>query len=186
MLLRLNAGAANSILDWLMPIATEIRNWAPFIIGGLLAIAIFGGGKGRTAVILAIILITASDQLSSSVIKSLVERTRPCHDIEGVRVLYRCGKTFSLPSSHAVNSMAAAIFFGLIYRRWLWPLVCVSVLVSYSRVYLGVHYPFDVLAGWLIGGGLAAMAVWVYHHWAQPFMNRFRLFRDHNGAMGLS
>ncbi len=178
MLLQLNAGAANAFFDWLMPIATELSNWAPFIIGGLLALAIFGGGKGRTVALLAIILITATDQISSNLLKLLFERARPCHDVEGVRVIYRCGNTFSFPSSHAANSMAAAIFFGRLYRRWLWPLVAVSVVVSYSRIYLGVHYPFDTLAGWIIGGGLAGVAVRVYHLWAEPFLNRFRFFRE--------
>ena len=178
LLLRLNAGAANPVCDWLMPIVTELRNWAPFVIGGLLVIAIFGGGKGRTAVLLAIVLLTLTDQLSSSVIKNLVERTRPCHDVDGVRLLYRCGKTFSFPSSHAVSSMAAAVYFGLLYRRLLWPLLAVSILVSYSRIYIGIHYPFDTLAGWALGGGMAAAAVWVYHRWVQAFMNRFRLFQE--------
>jgi undecaprenyl-diphosphatase len=178
MLLRLNAGAANPFFDWLMPIATELRNWWPLAIGGLLAIAIWGGGKGRVAVLLAIVLFTLTDQLASTVIKNLIERPRPCHDVDGVRVLYRCGKTFSFPSGHAMTSMAAAIYFGLMFRRLLWPLIAASVLVSYSRIYLGVHYPFDMLAGWAFGAGLAGAAVWVYHQWAQPFMNRFRLFRE--------
>jgi undecaprenyl-diphosphatase len=184
MLLRLNAGAANPFFDWLMPIATELRNWWPLAIGGLLAIAIWGGGKGRVAVLLAIVLFTLTDQLASTVIKNLIERPRPCHDVDGVRVLYRCGKTFSFPSGHAMTSMAAAIYFGLMFRRLLWPLIAASVLVSYSRIYLGVHYPFDMLAGWLFGGGLAGAAVWVYHRWAQPFMNRFRLFREKSIEVG--
>lgn len=180
--LQLNVGAANSFFDWLMPIATEVRNWAPFIIGGLLAIAIFGGGKGRTVVLLAVILITASDQLSSHVLKPLIGRDRPCHDVEGVRLLYRCGRTLSFPSGHAANSMAAALFFGLAFRRWLWPLIGLSVLVSYSRVYLGVHYPFDVLGGWLLAGILAVpLAIW-HRHCVQPYMNRFRFFRERSRA----
>ncbi len=178
LLLKLNAGAANAVFDWIMPIVTELRNWAPLIIGGLLAVAIFGGGKGRTVVLLAIIMLTASDQLASFVIKPWVGRIRPCHDVEGVRLLYRCGRTLAFPSGHATSSMAAAIFFGVIYRRLLWPLLATSVLVSYSRVYLGIHYPFDALGGWLIGGSLAAMSLWAYYRLVQPFMNRFRLFRD--------
>lgn len=177
LLLLLNAGAANPLFDWLMPIATELLYWAPFIIGGLLAVAIFGGGKGRTAILLAILLFAATDQLSSHVIKPLIARPRPCHDVEGVRVLYRCGKTFAFPSGHATNPMAAAIFFGLLYRRLLWPLLGITLLISYSRIYLGVHYPFDAIGGWILGGGLAGLALWVYHRWAQPYMNRFRLFR---------
>jgi undecaprenyl-diphosphatase len=177
LLLLLNAGAANPFFDWLMPIATELRYWAPFIIGGLLAVAIFGGGKGRTAILLAILLFIATDQLSSHVIKPLVARQRPCHDVEGIRVLYRCGKTFAFPSGHATTPMAAAIFFGLLFRRLLWPLIGITLLISYSRVYLGVHYPFDAVGGWILGGSLAGLALWVYHRWVQPLMNRFRWFR---------
>lgn len=182
LLLLLNVGAANSVFDWLMPIVTELRNWAPFIVGGLLGVAIFGGGRGRTAVVMAIVLITATDQLSSSVIKPLIARPRPCHDVDELRVLYRCGRTFAFPSGHATNSLAAAIFFGFLYKRWLYPLILVAVIVSYSRVYLGVHYPFDVIGGWILGGGLAALALIVYHKWTQPWLGRFRLFRTRGAA----
>lgn len=174
----LNSGVANGVFDWLIPWVTELRHWAPFIIGGLLALAIFGGGKGRGAVLMAIILITATDQLSSHLVKPLIARPRPCHDVEGLRVIYRCGRTFAFPSSHATNSMAAAVFFGLLYRRWLWPLVGLSVLVSYSRIYLGIHYPFDTLAGWILGGGLAVAAYCLYQKPVRLWLNRYRLFRQ--------
>ena len=130
-------------------------------------------------------MIIASDQLASFVIKPWVGRIRPCHDVEGVRLLYMCGKTLAFPSGHATSTMAAAIFFGIIYRRLLWPLLATSVLVSYSRVYLGIHYPFDALGGWLIGGSLAALSLWAYYRLVQPFMNRFRFFRD-AGSVGKS
>ncbi len=181
--LKLNAGAANSVFDWLMPIATEFRNWLPLVVAGLLAIAIFGGGRGRTIVLLSLIMITASDQLASHIIKPIIARERPCHDVEGVRLLYRCGRTFSFPSGHAMTSMAAAIFFGLLYRRLLLLLLAASLLVSYSRVYLGVHYPFDTIGGWIFGGALAVLFLGVYHRWVQPFMNRFRFFREKSLAI---
>ncbi len=110
--LKANAGAANALCDWLMPIVTQLRYWRPLIVVGLVALAIFGGGKGRTVVLLSIALLAATDQLSSHIIKPLIGRVRPCHVVEGARVLVRCGNTLSFPSSHAVNSMAAAVFFG--------------------------------------------------------------------------
>ncbi|MEW5702253.1 MAG: phosphatase PAP2 family protein [Candidatus Zixiibacteriota bacterium] len=184
--LKLNAGAANPVLDWLMPIATELRYYLPVIVVGLLALAIFGGGKGRSAVLIAILLIITTDQLASHLIKPLVGRVRPCHVVAGARVLYRCGKTLAFPSGHATSTMAAAIFFGLLYRRWLWPLVALSVLISYSRVYLGIHYPLDMLGGWVLGGGLALGAAWLYRAHLARQLNRWRLFRTDPVAGGAS
>ena len=173
-----NVGLANSFFDWLMPIITEFRNWAPVIVAGLAAIAWFGGGKGRTVALTAIVLIVITDQLASQVIKPWIGRLRPCHVVEGARILYRCSNTFAFPSSHATSTMAATVFFGLIYRRLFWPLAIASVLVSFSRVYLGVHYPLDVFGGWLLGGGLAWGMVVLYRSQVQPYCNRFRFLCD--------
>ena len=175
--LRLNTGLANPVFDWLMPFVTEFRHWLPLVVVLLAVLAIRGGGKGRSAILMAILLVVVTDQFSSSLIKPWVARARPCHLVEGARVIYRCGNTFSFPSSHAVNTMAAAIFFGLAWRRWLWPLLAASALMSLSRVYLGIHYPFDVLGGWLIGGilGWAAFRLWLSHF--QRLLNRMPSFR---------
>jgi undecaprenyl-diphosphatase len=180
--LQLNAGAANSVCDWLMPWVTELRNWFPLIILGLAAVAVFGKGRGRTIVLTAIVLFALTDQVSSHLIKPLVARPRPCHTVEGVRLLYSCGATYAFPSSHAVTTMAAAFFFGLLYRRILWPLFFLSVIVSYSRIYLGIHYPLDTLGGWMIGAAMSLGGVWTYRHHIQPFANRFRWFRDDSTA----
>ena len=175
--LRLNVGLANPVLDRLMPFVTEFRHWLPLIVVVLAALAIRGGGRGRSAILVAILLVVVTDQLSSSLIKPWIARIRPCHVVEGARVIYRCGNTWAFPSSHAVNTMAAAIFFGLAWRRWLWPLVAASVLISVSRVYIGIHYPFDVMGGWLIGGilGWGTYRLWQSH--LQRLLNRIPSFR---------
>jgi undecaprenyl-diphosphatase len=180
--LKLNAGAANSVCDWLMPWVTEFRHWLPIIVLGLAAVAVFGKGKGRTIVLTAVVLFALTDQVSSHLIKPLVARPRPCHTVEGVRLLYRCGATYAFPSSHAVTTMAAAIFFGLLYRRMLWPLLMLSLIISYSRIYLGIHYPLDILGGWALGAAMSAGGLWLYRRKIQPFANRFRWFRDDPNA----
>jgi undecaprenyl-diphosphatase len=179
--LKLNAGVANPVFDWLMPIATEVRYLMWLVVPSLAALAAFGGGKGRSTVLFALILLVSTDQLSSHIIKPLIARPRPCHNVEGARILYRCGRTFAFPSSHAVNSMGAALFFGLLYRRWLWLLIGVAVLNSYSRIYLGIHYPFDMIAGWILGGVMAWGMVRFYRHIGRPLLNRVPLFRDPGG-----
>ncbi len=175
--LRLNADVANAAFDWFMPIITNIRHFRIPLIVTLVALALFGGGKGRSVVLLALILLTTTDQLSSHVLKPWIERVRPCHVVEGARAITGCGNTFAFPSGHATSTMAAAIWFGTLYRHWLWPAVILSVLVSYSRIYLGIHYPFDILGGWMIGGGLALGLLKIYQSVLRERMERLRLFR---------
>lgn len=175
--LKLNAGVANAFFDWLMPIITNIKYFRIPIIVGLIALAVFGGGKGRTAVLLAVITLTITDQFSSSVLKPWIGRIRPCHVVEGARVIVGCGGSLSFPSGHATNTMAAAIFFGSFYRRALIPALVLSIMVSYSRIYIGIHYPADMLAGWIIGGGIAYGMVTLHCKVLRKQMDRLRLFR---------
>lgn len=177
LLLKLNVGVANGFFDWLMPIVTNIKNFRIPVAAGLVALAFFGGGKGRGAILLAIVTLAITDQMASHVIKPWIGRLRPCHVVEGVRVIAGCGNTLSFPSGHATSSMAAAILFGRLYRRWLWPALGLSLLISYSRVYIGVHYPADIVAGWLLGGSIAWGMVRFYNKALQKYLERWRLFR---------
>ncbi len=167
----LNITVANPVFDAVMPVITTMDFWRYPILVSLFGIAIFGGRYGLLTVLLAVVMLTITDQLSSSLLKEVFGRLRPCHDIPELHVLKGCGNTKSFPSSHAVNTMAAAIFFGLRYRRILWYLVGLSVLVSYTRIYLGIHYPSDIAAGWLLGGAVALLilALWklVQRRWPQ-------------------
>ncbi len=121
-------------------------------------------------------VVAASDQLSSSVMKPIFERLRPCELLGNVHlwldtngwittpaeVARSYKNSFSFPSSHATNITASMLFLGLVYRRWLAPLLAVALLVSYSRIYTGVHWPSDVLAGMLVGAAIAALAYAVF------------------------
>lgn len=109
-----------------------------------------------TAVLITL-LITATDQLAN-VFKSGFERPRPCGQ-EGIMeqarfIAVRCGK-FGYFSAHAANSVGVAVFLGIIFKRFypylIWFLFVWVLAVSYSRIYLGVHYPGDTITGMLIG-----------------------------------
>jgi undecaprenyl-diphosphatase len=116
------------------------------------------GRRGRMTVLALIVLLPVSDQLSSHVIKPAVGRPRPCRPeagIEGVKTHgVHCSSRGSFPSSHAVNIAAVAFLLWRRYRRAAWVAALLVFLVGYSRIYLGVHYPLDVLAGWVLGGAL--------------------------------
>ena len=116
----------------------------------------YGLRIGLLLIGVAIILIVSTEFLSVFV-KNGVGRLRPCYTldlIDGMRLIKSyCGGQFGYFSAHACNSFALATFFGLLLqkRMVLFPLLVWAFLVSYSRIYIGVHYPLDVFTGMLVG-----------------------------------
>lgn len=167
-----NTRTANPVLDAIMPVATDLDRWRIVFVAAWTILAIFGGKKGRWAAVALIPLIAASDQISSGLIKPLVHRARPCEVLGHVHLWY--GKegwittpevlarsykaTPSFPSGHAANITASMVFLGLLYRKLLTPLASIATLVCFSRIYIGVHWPSDVLAGAALGSTLACIA----------------------------
>lgn len=146
-----NQTLANPQFDVIMPFLTDIDNWRLIIALALVSLLVFGGRKGRLVTALLLVTVTLTDQTSSHLIKPLVERTRPCHVLPHVRLLVGCSGAFSFPSSHAANLFGTAWVLWRFYRP-LWPLFfLLAFFVSYSRVYVGVHYPSDVLGGAVLG-----------------------------------
>lgn len=138
-------------LDKFFSIITNVNNWyVTYII--LLGISIFNGGrKGKLAAIGVIILIIISDQVGYHVLKELVKRIRPCNALADAITPLGCTGSFSFPSNHALNNFAAATFYYRLYPDLKWVLYIAASLVSISRVYLGLHYPSDILGGAVIG-----------------------------------
>ncbi len=153
-----NHGQANRVFDWLMPFLSGEGHFKLPLVLLFIGLLVFGGNRGRVAAMLVIPLIAISDQASSHFLKNAFERVRPCGVLPDVRLLAGCSHSFSMPSSHAANSAAAALHFALFYRRLWVPLSVLAFGVGYSRVYVGVHYPADVLVGFLVGAA-AALAV---------------------------
>jgi undecaprenyl-diphosphatase len=154
----INHNGVNAFFDWLMPVLSDDGRFKiPFLLV-FLAMLVFGKSRARSAALLVIPLIALSDQLSSNLIKHAVERIRPCHVLPDVRLLAGCSGSFSMPSSHAANSAAAAVHFALAYPKLAIPLGLFAFGVGYSRVYVGVHYPGDVLVGFAVGA-LSALAI---------------------------
>lgn len=115
--------------------------------------------KGLIAVLMIILTVLLTDQGATWLFKEQFDRLRPCHVeelIDRIRLVKgRCGGQFGFLSAHASNSFGWSVFVGLLFRnrfRWMLPVLMVwAMFVAYSRVYLGVHYPLDILAGAVYG-----------------------------------
>jgi membrane-associated phospholipid phosphatase len=155
-----NDGMANGLFDVVMPFLTDVRNF--YIPYAILFIVLLwkGGPKGRWCALLLALAVLIADPLSSRVIKEIVLRMRPCQVLSDVHLLVPCGAGKSFPSSHAVNNFAAAVIIGYFFRRALPYALVIAAVIAFSRVYVGVHYPGDVLGGGAIGAAVAGLLLW--------------------------
>ena len=147
----LNHSISNNLFDRLFPFITDVKNWyIAYVI--LFFILFFKGGRiGKIAAIMSLILITVSDQFSSAFLKNLIERARPCNELPDVNLLVFCSGSYSMPSSHAVNNFAIAMFISYLYPKLKFILFSVASVIAITRPYVGVHYPSDIIAGAFIG-----------------------------------
>ena len=136
-----------------------------------------GGGKSVAASVRTE-LIGLLDFIGAR-IKHLVARPRPCLSIADLHHIQACGRNFSFPFKHAINTAAAA-FLQVLYPRsgWVsWPIVA---LVGLARVYIGAHYVTDVIGGWIIGGFFGTGAAWLLLQW--PLLRQQVLLPSHSSS----
>jgi undecaprenyl-diphosphatase len=155
-----NRTLASPWLESVADILTNVRYWyAVYAITGLLLIYRYKS-RGVAILIVALILIAATDSLAHYILKPLVDRPRPCaltlageHVVSWIRLPSGMRFDESFPSQHALNNFAMAAFFVLLFKRnkWVHSLWFVALVISLGRLYQGLHYPSDVLGGAVIG-----------------------------------
>jgi undecaprenyl-diphosphatase len=163
-LLFINHKTANAAFDVLMPALSQ-RGYLliiPFLLAVLLRSAKQKNDLGTTYLAAAFWTLLISccavffAEWTEYMVKNAVARIRPCHAIQGIRLIVACPSSYSMPSGHALSSFAFALPLFYLTREYialawrLYPLLLAS-MIAFSRIYLGVHYPTDVLAGTLLG-----------------------------------
>ncbi len=170
-------GLNNPWLDSAMFLLTNGKFWAPLFIVTVIFILIKFKGKGFFILLFVGLVITLGDQISSSLLKPLIGRLRPSHEpsLEGILHLvnnYR-GGLYSFVSSHATNSFGVATMLWLLIGKqykWIGVFFAWAFIFSFTRVYLGVHYPGDIIAGAALGSSLALGINWVFRKYTPQVM----------------
>lgn len=164
----INGDLANPVLDWIMPWWRDKKTWIPVYL--ILAVfLVFKFKKDGAILLLATILtVGVADLASSKGMKPTFKRLRPCNEMamEG-KVIERagCGSGYSFTSSHATNHFALSVFLlltlGRKFRRIKIPLLLWAASIAFGQVYVGVHYPFDILVGGLLGTTIGFLAMFI-------------------------
>ncbi len=196
----INIDLQNSFFDIVMPFITN-HSWMVF-----LPLPLWCAVNDRKTALLAFVLGVGSLLLADwtgNILKDFFGRLRPCHVLEGVRLLSGCGNAFSMPSNHAVNAFAFITpFYVLLQRNPLrYGYLAVAVTVGFSRVYVGVHYPSDVVVGAVVGLTVSLLVMTSYRMASRRFQKKpvatvltlflvclglFRVYYILNGPLDLS
>lgn len=152
----LNRSLENPFFDRLMPFITHKWNFVLPLAILYLFLLLTSGRRVRILLLSSLVLLLLADGSATALTRSFY-RARPCRALEHMRLLIGCSSSSSFPSHHAANVFAVASFLVYTYRRTVIPLTLLAFLVGYSRIYVGVHYPLDVLGGAALGTGLGLL-----------------------------
>lgn len=164
-----------------MPFITVKEHLAPAMLLVVVLLLWKGGRKGRLVVALLIPTIILSDQLSAQFIKPLVSRLRPCYvfsPLENVHSFFGSKSSPSFPSAHASNAFAMATLFIGYFPRYAVIALIAAGSVAFSRIYVGVHFPVDVVAGAIVG---TLCGIWIKYSFEYlKRLNGMKSGREHD------
>lgn len=143
----------SALLDWFMLECSHSGNFVVLVLMYLGYRSWQNWKQGIVAVPVLGMAIGMSDFMGMQ-LKLFFARPRPCQVFLNIQELVGCGGSFSMPSNHAINSATVAAFLWVVFPSTRWVAGASMIFIGISRIYLGAHYPTDVLAGWGLGGML--------------------------------
>jgi undecaprenyl-diphosphatase len=165
----INSDWSHPFLDWLMARVTDFGLWKWPLVAVAAATLIWGGYRARLLVVLAVVAVLAGEGING-IIKHAVDRPRPYQHLANIRHVDRNGvqistpgpveKGRSMPSSHVTNNAVFAFLACAIFGRWGRLVWIGVVLVAYSRIYVGSHYPSDTIVAVVLALGCGTTTIW--------------------------
>lgn len=166
----LNTQWVNGFFDQLMPILRNQWTWAPLYLFLLIFMPLNYGRKGWMWCVFFLMAFALGDFISASIIKPYYIRLRPCNNPyikDIVHLLVPCGSGYSFPSSHATNHFAMGIFSAISLGkkgRWIWFAALLwACSIGYAQIYVGVHFPGDVVVGGILGSTIGVITGYTYN-----------------------
>ncbi|MCG8411171.1 MAG: phosphatase PAP2 family protein [Bacteroidales bacterium] len=150
-------GIHSPVWDEIMWWISGTKSWIPLYIVIIGFIVYKFRWRALISLICIALVVTLADQISVKAFKEVFERLRPCHNPSLQSIVHlvhnKCGGQYGFVSSHAANTFAIAVFLSKLFNKkgFTWFILIWALVVSYSRIYLGVHYPFDILCGAILG-----------------------------------
>ncbi len=153
------------LFDVVLPFVRQSYFWLPVYVF-ILSYSFLSFGRRAVPFLIGLVFVFFyTDLVTASMLKPLVERIRPCNASEDVRLLVNCGVGYSLPSAHASNHFGVSFYLFFMLRQNIsngvqFLIVFWAFLVAYAQVYVGVHFPGDVIIGGLLGILVARIVSW--------------------------
>lgn len=168
----INARASSSSIDWLFKLLRHAYTWIPLYAFVIYYLLRHHKKYAWQFIVMSLVVFAVTDHISAAVLKPMFQRLRPCHEPllrDVVRDLVGCGGQYGMPSTHASNhfGLAAFWYFSITWmskRNWWW-LWLWAFTICYAQVYVGKHYPGDVLVGAIFGTSIGILLALLFRNW---------------------